>query len=224
MEQFFEIFTLVTGVIYVVLEILQKNFMWVVGILTSVAAMWVFYSQGLYASFGLNTYYLITAVIGLWQWRKYKGELVGKSVVEAAIETSGSVDSDGQDGETGAERRDGDVIHLNKLTFRVLLMSLLLAVVGVFALAKIMELTKLMEIPENPLPYLDSTATVLSVVATWWLVKSYPQQWLLWIVADGLSIGLCAYRGLWWMTALYAVYALAAIYGYWHWIRKGTYI
>ena len=40
-----EIFTLVTGVIYVILEIRQKNFMWVVGIATSLAAMWGFFSQ-----------------------------------------------------------------------------------------------------------------------------------------------------------------------------------
>ena len=56
-----QVFTLVTGVIYIVLEIRQKNFMWVVGIATSVAAMWVFFRQGLYASFGLNTYYLVTS-------------------------------------------------------------------------------------------------------------------------------------------------------------------
>ena len=44
-----EIFTLVTGVIYIILEIRQKNLMWLVGVLTSVAAMWVFFRQGLYA-------------------------------------------------------------------------------------------------------------------------------------------------------------------------------
>ena len=50
-----QIFTHVTGVIYINLEIRQKNSMWLVGILTSLAAMWVFFRQGLYASFGLNT-------------------------------------------------------------------------------------------------------------------------------------------------------------------------
>ena len=70
-----QIFTLVTGVIYIILEIRQKNSMWLVGILTSLAAMWVFFRQGLYASFGLNTYYLITAFIGLWQWKRDKGSL-----------------------------------------------------------------------------------------------------------------------------------------------------
>ena len=71
-----QIFTLVTGVIYIVLEIRQKNFMWVVGIATSIAAMWVFFRQGLYASFGLNTYYLITSFIGLWHWGRDRKRLV----------------------------------------------------------------------------------------------------------------------------------------------------
>ena len=34
-----EIFTLVTGVIYVVLEIRQKNFMWIVGMANALAAI-----------------------------------------------------------------------------------------------------------------------------------------------------------------------------------------
>jgi len=50
-----EIFTLITGLIYIILEIRQKNFMWVLGIMTSLASMLVFFRQGLYASFGLNT-------------------------------------------------------------------------------------------------------------------------------------------------------------------------
>ncbi len=205
---FMEIFTLVTGVIYIVLEIRQKNFMWVVGILTSVAAMWVFFRQGLYASFGLNTYYLVTAVIGLWQWRKDKGRLA------ATEETLESTCSEDEAGAAGSR----DVIHLNRLNFSVLVVSGLAAVIGTFALAEVMELF------ENPMSYLDSVVTVLSAIATWWLVRSYPQQWLLWIVADGLSMILCATQGLWWMTALYGAYALSAVYGYLHWKKNGRYI
>ncbi len=203
---FMEIFTLVTGVIYIVLEIRQKNFMWVVGVLTSVAAMWVFFRQGLYASFGLNTYYLITAFIGLWQWRRDKGRL-------AELGTG-----NGGYGHDEAPSPDNDVVHLNRLNARVLVISLLVAAAGTFGLAEVMELL------ENPMSYLDSVVTVLSAVATWWLVKSYPQQWLLWIVADSLSMALCATQGLWWMAALYGAYALSAVYGYYHWKKHGVYI
>ena len=188
-----QVFTLVTGVIYIVLEIRQKNFMWVVGIATSLAAMWVFFRQGLYASFGLNTYYLITSFIGLWHWGRDRKRL-----------------SDVQQAD--------DVIHLNRLNVRVAALSAILAIVGIFALAHLMDLV------ENPMSYLDATVTVLSAIATWWLVKCYLQQWWLWIAADFLSTVLCASQGMWWMTALYAAYTLSAVYGYIHWKRKGQYV
>ena len=185
-----EIFTLVTGVIYIVLEIRQKNFMWIVGVATSLAAMWVFFRQGLYASFGLNTYYLITSFIGLWQWGKDRQKL-------------------------GAAK---PVIHLNRLSWKTVIISFLIILVGTYGMAQLMELL------ENPMSYLDSAVTVMSVVATWWLVRAYIQQWWLWIVADALSTLLCASQGMWMMAILYGAYSLSAIYGYIHWKRHGQYI
>ena len=51
-----EIFALVTGVAYVVLEILQKNAMWVVGILTGAACAYSFAVQRIWGMMGLNIY------------------------------------------------------------------------------------------------------------------------------------------------------------------------
>lgn len=190
-----EIFTLVTGVIYIILEIRQKNFMWIVGIMTSVAAMWVFFRQGLYASFGLNTYYLVTSFIGLWQWGRDRKKL------EAAV-----------------EKQEGDVIHLNHLSMKTVLVTLLAAAAGICLLSWLMEML------ENPMSVLDAAVAVLSAVATWWLVRSYLEQWWLWILADALSTCLCMTQGLWWMTALYAAYTLSAVYGYIHWKKHGVYV
>lgn len=192
-----EIFTLVTGVIYIILEIRQKNLMWLVGVLTSVAAMWVFFRQGLYASFALNTYYLVTSFIGLWQWSRDKKKLVS----------------------------DGDRIHLNRLTAKTVAVSAVVMVLGTFGLVELMQwLNSAGILQENPMSYLDSAATILSAIATWWLVRSYIQQWWLWIVADLMSTILCASQGMWWMTALYAAYTLSAVYGWAHWHRNGKYI
>ena len=190
-----EIFTLVTGVIYIILEIRQKNLMWVVGILTSIAAMWVFFRQGLYASFGLNTYYLVTSVVGLWQWRR-------------------DIDRISQDGTA----HDDGTVRLKHLSLRTVIVSAVAAVAGTLALAMVMEHL------ENPMSYLDSAVAVLSAVATWWLVRCYIQQWWLWIAADTVSTILCASQGLWWMAALYAAYAVSAIIGYIHWKKHGRYI
>ena len=200
-----QIFTLVTGVIYIILEIRQKNFMWIVGILTSLAAMWVFFRQGLYASFGLNTYYLVTSFVGLWHWGRDKQKLGSR----------GSVKS--KSGKAKNERAKSTV-HLNKMSWITFLGSLVFMVAGTLGLAKGMELL------EDPMSYLDSAVTVMSIVATWWLVRAYIQQWWLWIVADALSAALCMQQGMWPMVALYAAYTVSAVIGYVYWKRNGQYI
>ena len=199
-----QIFTLVTGVLYMILEVRQKNFMWVVGIATSLAAMWVFFRQGLYASFGLNTYYFITAFIGLWHWRRDKQALSSATAEEVSAD---------------------DVIVLNRLTWKTVAISALVCVLGTLALSVgMLLLHDAGVLKENPMSLLDSAVTSLSVVATWWLVRSYLEQWWLWIVADLMSTVLCATQGMWWMAALYVAYVVAAAVGLIHWKNRGHYV
>ena len=194
-QSILEIFTLITGLIYVILEIRQKNAMWVLGIITSLASMMVFFSEGLYASFGLNTYYLITAVIGLWQWRKDRGSI-----------------------------EDTSKIHLNALTWKTVAISAVIFICGTIGLAAGMEYMSELGFKENPMSMLDASVAVLSAVATWWLVKAYLQQWWLWIAANGLNIVLCAVQEMWWMALLYIIYMIAAIIGLKHWRKHGVII
>ena len=196
-EVFMQIFTLLTGVAYVILEIRQKNLMWAVGVVTGIAAMWVFFRQGLYASFGLNTYYLFVSFWGLWQWSRTK------RLAKDALPT---------------EDEGGDVICLWHITPNVLAVSVLLAVDGKVALSLLMERF------ENPMSWLDSSVAVLSALATWWLGRSYLEQWYVWIAADCVSVILCISQGLWWMVVMYVFYTVAAAYGLVHWKMHGKYV
>lgn len=180
-----EIFALVTGVAYVVLEILQKNAMWVLGILTGAACAFSFGVQHVWASMGLNIYYVVVSFIGLWQWKK-----------------------------DGAQVSEGE-IHIRPLTPKVQYISTLVYVIGLYPIFYILKASG------DPAPLLDAASTLLSVIATWWLAKSYLRQWLLWIGADLMSTWLCIDTGQWWMAVLYAVYAASAVYGYFHWKKRG---
>ena len=190
-----EIITLITGVIYIILEIRQKNAMWVLGIFTSIAAIIVFFRQGLYASFGLNIYYLLTSFIGLWHWRRDKKKL-----------------------------DEEHSIHLNRLTRKTVITSTIAAITGIIALSYGMDLMAELGFKENPMSVLDASVAVLSVIATWWLVRSYIQQWWLWIAADTLSTILCATQGMWWMALLYLLYTASALIGLRHWKKNGAII
>lgn len=181
-----EVFALVTGVVYLVLEILQKNAMWVVGILTGTACAISFAYQQVWASMALNIYYVAMSVVGLVQWRKAGGKV-----------------------EQGA-------IHLSILSRKTALLSAALFVVGSVVAIQVLRAAG------DSVPQLDGIATVLSVIATWWLAQSYLQQWLLWIVADILTTALCLMTGQYWMALLYAAYVLSAVYGYFHWKKNGV--
>lgn len=138
-----ELFTLITGIIYIILEIRQKNLMWVVGMITSLASMWVFFRAGLYASFALNTYYLVTAFIGLWQWEKDKKEI------------------------------SDDVIHLNRISVSTVAISVIAGIAGVFALAWLMQmLENPMSYLDASVAVISAVATwwlVKAYLEQWWL-------------------------------------------------------
>lgn len=206
---YWEIFTLVTGLAYVVLEIRQKNLMWLLGILTALASMVVFFHQGLYAFFGLQVYYFIISFWGLYEWGRDR----------KALERSrqAMTDPDKVPLASGASAVS-KTIHLNRLTWPTLLAS---AVTGISAFVGV---ALLMMKLDDPMPWLDSAVTVLGAVATWWLGKSYPEQWWLLIAANLLTVLMFALQDSWWMTALYAVYVAASVYGLGHWRKYGVYI
>lgn len=183
-----EIFAFVTGLIYIVLEIGQKNLMWVLGILTGLACSFSFGVQHLYASMGLNIYYVGVSFWGLYQWRKDAGKISQES---------------------------GASIHLNKLSTLTMVASAVIFVLGSAALIMLLRSIGGSETE------MDAVTAVMSAVGTWWLAKSYPEQWLVWIVADLMSTALCLSAGMYWMTLLYIAYTLAAVYGYVHWKRNG---
>ena len=70
LTEWIELFAMVTGVLYVLLEILQKNAMWVVGIATGAACAYSFSIQHSWGMVGLNLYYVVMSVVGLIRWKK----------------------------------------------------------------------------------------------------------------------------------------------------------
>ena len=186
--QAIEVFALVTGIAYVVLEIMQKNAMWVLGILTGSACAFSFGVQHVWASMGLNLYYVVMSVVGLVQWRKASTQVA-----------------------------EGE-IHLQAVPKKVGIWSVVVFFVGSLVLIQ------LLRAAGDAQPFLDGTAAVLSVIGTWWLAQSYLQQWLLWIVADIITTTLCLTTGQYWLAFLYIAYIASAVYGYFHWKKRGVYI
>ena len=70
------------------------------------------------------------------------------------------------------------------------------------------------------MPYLDAFITAFSLVATWMTAKKIIENWLFWIVIDGLAILLYSCRGFYLIALLYFIYTLLALVGYLQWRKK----
>ncbi len=106
-----EVVALVTGLLYLFLEIIQSNWMWVVGILTGIPVAVSFGIQHIWASMALNIYYVIMSFVGIVMWIK-----ASKQTSEGAY-------------------------HLERLPRKVLITSLVATVIGIPALIILLRVT-----------------------------------------------------------------------------------
>ena len=197
-----ELFGVVFGFIYLYLEIVQKKGMWLVGFLMAAVYAVVYFQQEVYASMGFQIYYVLVSIYGFLQWGKDK-LLAGAGEVSLQ----------------GVPESDTSQIIYRKIPFKVFLFSVLIyaAVVSFMVLV-------LGKFTDDPMPFADSSITVVSAIATFWLSKSYREQWLAWLVVNTFTVTMCLRIGLYPTAVLYFVNAVASIYGYLHWKRKGVLI
>lgn len=65
-----EIFGVVTGIIYVILEVRQNRLLWPLGIITSAAYVIIFFTRKFYADMGLQVYYVLISIYGWYYWSR----------------------------------------------------------------------------------------------------------------------------------------------------------
>ena len=116
---------------------------------------------------------------------------------------------DGQEVQTG--------IILNRLPRKTALVSLALVLAGIPLLYW------LLGVLDDPNPLLDAVTTSLSIVGTWWLTRSYIQQWWIWIVADVFAIWMNVNLGNNWFVLQFVLCILSSFVGLWNWNRNGRY-
>ena len=73
---------------------------------------------------------------------------------------------------------------------------------------------------DSTIPKADSLVGALSIVGTWMLARKLIENWFVWIIADGLCVGLYIYKGLFPTVILFIIYTIMSVDGYWQW-KKG---
>ena len=100
-----EIFGVVTGILYVILEVKQNRLLWPLGIITSAAYIYIFFTGKFYADMGLQVYYVLISIYGWYYWSR-GGAKLNKKVLP--------------------------VVRINRLQLVLLLLTFVLAWVGIY--------------------------------------------------------------------------------------------
>lgn len=108
-----------------------------------------------------------------------------------------------------ADSNELSISHISRVTFSHLAL-LFLAAWAVISYI-------LTHFTNSTVPFTDAFTTALSIVGMYMLARKYIEQWWVWLVVDVVSSALYIYKELYFTAALYALYAIIAIFGYRKW-------
>ena len=73
---------------------------------------------------------------------------------------------------------------------------------------------------ETDVAWLDALLSSAGMVATWMLTQKFIEQWIFWIIIDGLTCSLMIYKGLFPSSILFLAYTLLALKGFITWKKE----
>lgn len=182
----------IIGLVYLWLEYRASIWLWLAGVIMPIINAWLYFHKGLYADFGMETYYVLAAIYGYLMWRNGK----------KSADISGDGDS------------PRSIRHASAAT--------LSGIMAVISVAWACLFWFLSTCTDSTVPILDSLTTAISIVAMWALAQKYVEQWLLWFVVDVICTGLYVYKGIPFHGVLYGFYTIMAIVGYRKWSRMAA--
>ena len=199
-DNYIEVFGVVTGIIYVFLEIRQTIWLWPVGIITSAVYIWVFFTSKFYADMSLQGYYLIISILGWYWW--------ARGSWHRARGTGHRVQGTGEK----------ELLAVTRLKVRVGIILTFIFILLYFCMLLILKY-----LTDSPVPGWDSFITSLSIIATWMLARKIYEHWFLWIVVNTVSAVLFLSRGLYPTVILYTIYGIMSFIGLMEWKKSINY-
>ena len=197
-----EIVAVIFGVASVLLASRLNVLVFPIGIISTAIFVYLLWQWQLFGDMFINAYYTAMGIYGWFNWSKNK--------------------TDGEQSAITIER-----IQARDLPILTLLASVTVAFVAlVYYFRPVinnnfsfdgavlgMHLFTLVD-------YTDMLTTALFLMAMWLMAKRKIEHWLIWIVADTISVPLYFYKGLTFTALQYVVFTLIAVWAYYEWQRR----
>ncbi|PKQ67052.1 nicotinamide riboside transporter PnuC [Raineya orbicola] len=192
----------------IILDWLKDNYLEILGFLTSLYCVWLNIKANLWAWFWAVVSSAISAVF-FYQLRLY-GDM---NLQFFFIATSIYGFWQWKFGKRGLQRENLTIVFLPKHLYKWVLLAFLI----IFALTY-----QALAWLKGDILLWDTLTTTLSILATWLLARKYVENWLVWIVADFIYVGMYWHKTAYLYALLYAIFLGMASKGFWEWRKDAV--
>lgn len=190
---YIELIATITGLIAIILSSLENVWSWIIGLVNVVFAFFMFYQIQLYPDMFLQVFFFVTNIIGFWQWKFPK-------TYEANL------------------KNELKITKLSTRNFILLCLVGLLGTIGLGTFSKnLHEIAPTVFSLPTDFPYMDSFTTVMSIIATFMLIRKKVEAWWIWLVVDVLATYMYFIKDVKLYSLLYFAFVIIAAYGAWEW-------
>jgi nicotinamide mononucleotide transporter len=193
---YLEFYATISGLVAVILSVLENVWSWMLGLINVVLAFVMFYQIQLYPDMFLQVFFFITNIIGFLYW-KFPKELHANLKNE---------------------------LKISKLSLRQFFIYLAGGLVCTYLLGtfakNLSELIPQLFSKPSAFPYLDSFTTVMSIFATFLLIRKKVEAWWMWLAIDIISTYMYFVKEVKLYSLLYAVFCVIALLGAINWTKE----
>lgn len=191
-----EFWATISGALAVWLSVKENVWSWILGLVNVVLASIMFYQIQLYPDMFLQGFFFVTNIIGFWWWKFPKIE-------------------------NANQKNELRITKLEPKTSAILIVGGLIAtyLLGTFSKNLHDIFPNLFSLP-SAFPYMDSFTTVMSIVATFMLMKKKVEAWWMWLAIDIISTYMYFVKDVKLYSMLYFVFCIIAVFGAVEWTRK----
>lgn len=193
---YLEFFGWLAGIIAVVLSARAHIWSWPIGIINVTLSFFLYYQVQLYPDMFLQVFFFVTNIIGWWRWANpRKGEEDSKNELRVSF-----------------------------MTRREVVLALAISIIGTFLLglfaSNLHEFFPTVFNQPSAAPFLDSFITVVSILATFYMIQKKAESWIMWILVDALATYLYFVRDIKFYSLLYFLFCGIAAYGLSNWVKE----
>lgn len=218
-----ELIAVIFGVASVVLASKTNILVFPIGLVSTAIFVYLLWKWQLFGDMFINAYYTVMSIYGWINWSKNKEHAKHQDHINPTVQQN-SQNHSNTDNQNLIE-----VEHLNKKDVPVLglLATATIAFVAlVYYFRPFINNNFSFDGAELGMhlftwvDYTDMLTTALFLMAMWLMARRKIEHWLLWIVADAISVPLYFYKGLTFTALQYVVFTLIAIWAYYEWQRR----